>query len=118
MEKSFPTRQDIDNTIRERLESEPGFRERLTSDPRGVLSEIVGMPLPDSVAVTLHEETLTDVHIVIPAADSDELSDNDLELVAGGSCWGNWIQVCARPGACQYFLDFNGNGRLDDGEGR
>lgn len=40
--------------------------------------------IPDSVTINIHEESLTDVHIVI-AADSSELSDDDLEIAAGGA---------------------------------
>jgi hypothetical protein len=55
------------------------------ADPRGVVGELVGMTIPDSVSVTLHEDSLTQIHLTIPA--SDELADSDLELVSGGSCW-------------------------------
>ncbi|MFM7596970.1 MAG: hypothetical protein ACKO70_01140 [Actinomycetota bacterium] len=38
--------------------------------------------------VILHEESLTQIHLTIPAA--EDLSDADLELVAGGgNCWSN-----------------------------
>jgi hypothetical protein len=46
-----------------------------------VLSEVVGFDIPESVQVVLHEESLTQIHLTIPA--SEALSDADLELVAG-----------------------------------
>jgi hypothetical protein len=49
------------------------------------LSEVVGFDIPDSVQVVLHEESLTQIHLTIPA--SPALSDADLELVAGGGVW-------------------------------
>ena len=56
------------------------------------------MPLPEMVKVSVHEESLTDIHLVIPAARSGgALAEEDLELVAGGSCWGNCAGACTAP---------------------
>ena len=57
------------------------------------------MPLPEMVKVSVHEESLTDVHLVIPAGRSGgEFADADLELVAGGgTCWENGAAACSRP---------------------
>jgi hypothetical protein len=87
------SRAEVDEAIRTRLEADPAFRDKLLADPRAALAEIIGIALPDAVRVTVHEESLTDIHLVLPANTSDELSDNDLELVAGGSCWSNYVTV-------------------------
>lgn len=86
---SIPTRAEVDVMVRERLAADPGFRARLTADPRATLSELVGMNLPEAVTVTVHEESLTSIHLVVPAAapGDGQMSDADLELVAGGICW-------------------------------
>jgi bacteriocin-like protein len=34
----------------------------------------------------VHEESLSEIHLVLPAAE-EELSDADLEQVSGGGCW-------------------------------
>jgi len=106
---AIPTRAQVDSLVRQRLDSDPGFREKLVSvphrraptlgdetggcfflDPRTAISDVIGMPLPEMVKVSVHEESLTDVHLVIPAAPSrGELAEADLELVAGGVCWYN-----------------------------
>lgn len=86
----IPTRADVDALIAERLAADPDFRQALLSDPRAALSELVGVDLPDAVAVEVHEESLTSVHLVIPApTDHHQISEDDLELVAGGVCWGH-----------------------------
>ena len=41
--------------------------------------------IPEGVQVVLHEESLTHIHLTIPTI--EELSEADLELVAGGA-WG------------------------------
>ena len=85
---AIPTRGDIDSLVRQHLASDPDFRKKLVADPRGVIGELAGMKLPQSVQVEVHEESLTHVHLVIPhAPPAGELSDKDLELVAGGYCW-------------------------------
>jgi hypothetical protein len=88
---AIPTRAELDAIIRERLTSDPEFRTALLADPRGTVSALVGVDLPDLVTVTVHEESLTNIHLVLPAAPSaGELADDDLELVAGGgACWDN-----------------------------
>jgi hypothetical protein len=82
------TRADIDSIIAERLDSEPGFRERLITDPRATVAEIAGTPLPAMVTIEVHQESLTQIHLVIPASPATgEITEDDLELVAGGTCW-------------------------------
>ena len=87
---SIPTRDEVSKTINDKLATDPAFREALLADPRAALSDATGVQIPDFVTVTVHEESLTDVHLVIPAAAGDEIAEEDLELVAGGGvCWEN-----------------------------
>lgn len=80
------TRQDLVQRIAEASAADPGFRARLLADPRGVISELSGVQIPASVNITVHEETLTDIHLVLEN-DAAALSEDDLQLVAGG--WGD-----------------------------
>ena len=79
---ALPTRAEVEAVIAERIAADPAFRDALLADPHGVVSELVGFDIPDSVQVILHEESLTQIHLTIPAA--DDLTDADLDLVAGG----------------------------------
>ena len=83
---AVPTRSEVEAMIAERIAADPGFRDSLLADPRAVLSGLVGFDIPDSVQVVLHEESLTQIHLTVPA--SENLSDADLELVAGAGEWG------------------------------
>jgi hypothetical protein len=88
---AVPTRAELDALIRARVAADPQFRQRLLSEPREALNEITGLTVPNVVTVEVHEESLTQVHLVIPAVLADgEIAEEDLELVAGGSaCWDN-----------------------------
>jgi len=92
---AIPTRSEVEAIIAERIAADPAFRDTLLADPRAVLSEIVGFDIPDNVQVVLHEESLTQIHLTIPS--SEELSESDLELVAGAG-WGDDIRN--RPEGC------------------
>jgi len=78
---AVPSRSEVEAIIAERIAADPTFRDTLLADPRAVLFEVVGFDIPDSVQVVLHEESLTQIHLTIPA--SEALSDDDLELVTG-----------------------------------
>jgi hypothetical protein len=82
-----PSRGQVSLAVREQLQSDPEFRERLVSDPKGTLSAVFGIEVPDDVAVYVHEETPSEIHITIPG--SPELSEHELEMVSGGVCWTN-----------------------------
>ena len=93
---SIPTRAELDTLVRERLANDPDFRAALLADPRATVSKLLGLALPDAVPIDVHEETLTHIHLVIPATVAiGEITDDDLEQVAGGVCWGNDCNVHA-----------------------
>jgi hypothetical protein len=89
--KSFD-RGEVLASIHERAASDPNFRALLLSDPSAAVSEVLGMPVPAAVRFTVHEESPTDIHLVIPAA--VDLADADLELVSGGE----WAYVSCASG--------------------
>lgn len=91
---AIPTRAELDALIHNRLAADSDFRKALLANPRAAVSELIGIPLPEIVTVDVHEESLTHVHLVIPSeASAGEIADDDLELVAGGYCWGNCSEV-------------------------
>ena len=82
--KSFD-RNEILAAVRERAESDAAFRALLLANPAAAMSDVLGMPVPDAVSITVHEESPTDIHLVIPAAGN--LDNADLELVSGSGGW-------------------------------
>jgi len=59
-----------------------GFRGRLIADPKAAIREALGVELPESVAVHVHEESPLSAHVVLPP--SADLTDADLEGIAAG----------------------------------
>ena len=86
-------RGEILATVRERADSDPAFRALLLAQPSVAMSEIIGVPVPDSVRLSVHEESPTDIHLVIPAA--GHLDHDDLELVSGA---GGWVWAACASG--------------------
>jgi hypothetical protein len=81
------SRAEAEQRIRERAASDADFREQLKTDPRSTLGAELGVEIPDEITVHVHEESLSEVHLVLPPAQED-LSDADLEMVSGGVFWG------------------------------
>jgi hypothetical protein len=64
--------------------SDPAFKRRLMSDPKGVAKEF-GFSVPEHVELRVVENTEHLVHVVVPVRPSaDILSDEQLDAVAGG----------------------------------
>ena len=67
------------------MESEK-YRKALKEDPKGVIAKQFNMEIPGGVSVKVLEESADTVYVVLPhvVEQGDELSDADLEAVAGG----------------------------------
>lgn len=66
--------------------SNPDYRKKLLSNPKEVLEKQMNTKLPESVKVKVVEETADTIYLIAPYVPKkgDELSDADLEKVAGG----------------------------------
>ncbi len=62
---------------------DPAFKAKLLADPHGTLKE-AGVAVPAGVKVTVVENTDTHHHLVPPPKPTGELSDAELDKVAGG----------------------------------
>ena len=94
-------RQEMERRLIERSLQDDVFRQRLLADPRAAVEEELGTPLPEDVRVMAVEETQDTIYLVLPSASplggGNELSDRELEAVAGG--WNaTSAQTCSGPG--------------------
>ena len=58
------------------------FRARLLSDPKGAVGDELGITIPQSLAIQVHEETAETAHLVLPP--ESKLGEGDLQAVTGG----------------------------------
>lgn len=73
----------VSKTI-ERAWTDPTFKSRLLADPKEAAAEM-GVRVPETVSVKVWENTETVEHMILPMNPAvAELSDSDLEAVAGG----------------------------------
>lgn len=72
------------------------YRQALIEHPKEVVAAQMGQTLPESLQVVVIEETPDQFHVVLPysAGEGGELSDADLEQVAGGKGGGSTTYTC------------------------
>lgn len=81
------TRETVEAELTSKAWQDPDFMEELRADPKAVIAKEYGVELPDSVDLKVVEESANLLYIRIPPNPADlELSDEQLELVAGGEC--------------------------------
>jgi hypothetical protein len=81
------TRHDLEAKIVKRCWEDDEFRKEFIADPNGVFVNYLRIPAASLPKIAIHQETPGSWHIVLPAkpANPSELSEQDLEKVAGGT---------------------------------
>ena len=103
MDQRGQRRNDLQSQLIERATRDQGFREELIRDPRGVIGRELGVEIPQSVEIRVVEESPTASYLVLspaPASPGQQLSDQDLEAVAGGSTLFTECFTCDFSDAC------------------
>ena len=68
--------------LMEKATADEAFRARLLSDPKGAIEEELGLAVPASMSIEVHEESAGTAHLILPP--DSKLSESDLRAVAGG----------------------------------
>jgi hypothetical protein len=89
LDEQLKSRLGIQSTLIAKCWTDEEFKQELLSDPKAVIERELGTELADSVQIQVLEETPTTFYLSIPVKPSagveGELSDEELEAVAGGS---------------------------------
>ena len=80
------SREEMEAMVLARTVEDPAFAARLKADPKAALAEMFDTQLPASLTVHVFQETPTDLMIRLPVVVDDEISEKELEGVAGGLC--------------------------------
>ena len=79
----------------EKAWNDPEYRKRLFSNPKEAFVEVTGIAPPEQWKLIGHENTSSELHFVLAyAAEKGELSDADLEQVAGGKSGEDANEAC------------------------
>jgi len=80
------SREEIEEIVIENAGKHPKYREALLADPKKTVETQLNNTLPENVSVEVVEETPSKIFIRLPhvVQEGAELSDEDLEQVAGG----------------------------------
>ena len=96
-EAAGSARAEMERRIVQRSIEDDAFRQRLIEDPKGAVEQELGTQLPEEVRVVTVEESADTIYLVLPStsmagAAGGELSDRELESVAGG--WDPFPKDC------------------------
>jgi hypothetical protein len=101
-EQYIEQRVQRDRMVLDRALTDPDFRTQLVAKPHQSLSDLYGVAIPESADIQVLEETDDSHFVVLPpdmSALSEELTDEQLEAVAGG--WFVqliWTTICVGSG--------------------
>jgi hypothetical protein len=100
MTDEAPEGGDLQTRLIDKAMKDTAFRQKLVSAPRTAIEEELGVALPADVDIGVVEETPEKIWLVVPAAipplAAQELSDVELNAVAGGVVAG----VVQNTGTC------------------
>ena len=85
------TVKEMRDTLVGKAAADGAFRAQLLSDPKGAIEQELGVAVPASMSINVHEDSATTAHIVLPP--SGRLSDDDLQAVAGGITWDDYHEA-------------------------
>lgn len=84
MSLQVQARNEINALLVAKAQADPAFRQSLLKNSKAAIEKEFGVALPADSELKVVEETATTSYLVLPATLGDELSEAELETVAGG----------------------------------
>ena len=72
------------NHIVEKSALDAEFRQQLLADPKAAISDELGISIPESMNVMVHESDMQTVHLALPP--DPNITEEQLEAVSAGLC--------------------------------
>ncbi len=60
------------------------FREQLLADPKAAISSELGITIPDSMNIRVHESDMQTVHLALPP--DSHITEEQMEAISAGLC--------------------------------
>ena len=60
------------------------FRQALLDDPKSTISEELGITIPESMTIRVHESDMQTVHLALPP--DPNITEEQLEAISAGLC--------------------------------
>lgn len=82
-----PSRHELESRLMSKLWSDDEFRKAFEENPRAMVAKALGISEDQAPKIVPHQEAAGEWHIAVPhhPAAISELSDDDLEQLAGGT---------------------------------
>lgn len=82
MARNTKTHDELRSDLVEKATEDKHFRAHLLAEPKAAIQHALGIEIPESMSVTVHEDSPTVAHLVLPPR--AKLTDEDLDQVAAG----------------------------------
>ncbi len=87
----FDQRMVLEQELIEKALKDADFHKALLANPKSTIESQFGVTLPAVLQISVHQETPTQLHVVLPTGGTgtDEVTMNGLTAASGWSAWEN-----------------------------
>ena len=107
MASNMKTHEELRSELIDLATEDEHFRAHLIANPKAAIQDALGIQLPESLSVTVYEDSATNAHLVLPPR--ARLTDEDLEQVAAGHA--QWMTIYDPPGSDRWGHQHDANGQ-------